>query len=162
MHEGLVVSSGLWVDHPFKNDLYFELLNEAVIETIRRFSDGIPKIEQKGISDLAINGKKIAGTSLFRSKNYLLYQASILVDTKIELISKYLKHPTKRTDYRKGKSHKDFLTDLRAFDSKIDLQNLLKFFEDEYRKILEKKMAPHLMEPMTDHLKHLYKRAERG
>jgi lipoate-protein ligase A len=163
LHGGcVVVSTGVWVDDPFKNEYFFEKINDAVIDTISSFSKKIPKVEQRGISDLAISGKKIAGTSLFRSKNYLLYQASILVDKNIDLISGYLKHPSKEPDYRKGKSHEDFLTDLKFFDNEISSEKLSNFFESHYRSNLEKKLGDHMTEPMKDHLKHLYKRASKN
>lgn len=163
LHDGcLVVSSGIWVDDHFKNDLYFRLINDAVIETIYKVSGKTPEIEQRGISDLAINGKKIAGTSMFRSKNYLLYQASILVDTNIDMISRYLLHPSKEPDYRKGKSHKDFLTCLAAFDKDLTVNKLELGFKEFYAKALEEKLEDHMIDPISDHFKHLRKRVERG
>lgn len=163
LHQGcLVVSSGLWLDHPFRNDLYFKLINLAVIDTIRLISESIPSISQQGFSDLTIGGRKIVGTSLFRSKNYLLYQASLLVDARVELITRYLKHPSKEPDYRQGKSHMDFLTDLRTFDNSITPSSVEKVFQSYYRSKLKARLGDHLRPPVQGHIKHLLHRSKRA
>lgn len=163
LHKGcLVVSTGAWVNSPFKNDLFFEKLNNAVARNIRGYSDLIPEIKQRGISDLAIGERKIAGTSMFRSKSYLLYQASILVDMDIDMISRYLKHPTKEPEYRKGKSHKDFLTDLAAFDKEITSMRLLYAFKENFERYLLEELGEYLVTPDESHVKHLFKRIERA
>ncbi len=105
----VVVSVGAWVFDYYNNSLYFELLNNAVIACLARLYPKLLSLHQAGISDIAYDGKKIAGTSLFRSRNYLLYQCSILVQKNVAGIERYLKHPTKEPDYRAGRPHSDFL-----------------------------------------------------
>lgn len=112
LHSGcLVVSVGCWVREFYHNDRYFRLLNQAIISCIESRETEL-KLSQKGYSDIVLNDRKIAGTSLFRSRNYLLYQASILIDLKIETIEKYLQHPSLEPEYRQGRSHRDFLMGL--------------------------------------------------
>ncbi len=115
LHSGcVVVSFGAWMQQPFKNDVYFSLINKSISATIQK-KYGLMDIKERGISDLAIGDKKIAGTSLFRSKGYLLYQASILVESRIDLIERLLKHPSREPDYRKGKTHRDFIAGLNEY-----------------------------------------------
>jgi len=114
LHEGcLIVSLGLWVKEFYANDRYFRLLNQSVIDCLQLELPGV-NFDQRGYSDIVVGPLKCAGTSLFRSRNYLLYQASVLVDMRIEWIEKYLSHPSLEPDYRKGRSHRDFLVDMKA------------------------------------------------
>jgi lipoate-protein ligase A len=144
LHGGcVVVSFGGWMEHHFKNDVYFSLINQSIASTLEA-ELGSLKIVERGISDLAIGDKKIAGTSLFRSKGYLLYQASILVDSRIHIIEKLLKHPTKEPDYRGGKSHRNFVAGLGEFVSGLTAQ--------EVEKILSKNLERHLKETLEGEL----------
>jgi len=70
-------------------------------------------IEDRGISDLAIGEKKILGTSLFRRRKILFYQASLLVDNDLSLFDRYLRFPSRVPDYRRGRGHLEFCTNLR-------------------------------------------------
>ncbi len=118
LHGGcLVVSVGCWVREFYHNDRYFRILNQAVMSTLQRQLDQI-EFAQRGFSDIVLGQRKLAGTSLFRSRNYLLYQASILVEPRIDLIERYLQHPSAEPDYRKGRSHRDFLMGLAELTQK--------------------------------------------
>lgn len=66
--------------------------------------------KSRGISDLCIGDLKILGCSLFMPKNSVLYLASVLDKDNFDNIDKYLAHPSKEPDYRKGRNHLDFLT----------------------------------------------------
>lgn len=117
LHAGcLIVSCGLWVRDYYKNDLYFRLMNQSVIDVLETKLSPLA-FAQRGFSDIVQGDKKVAGTSLFRSRHFLLYQASILVDAKIELIEAYLRHPSLEPDYRQGRTHRDFVSDLNAFSA---------------------------------------------
>ncbi len=140
LHKGcLVVSIGTWVKDYYQNDLYFRLLNQSLINTIQRIVPDLT-LGQRGYSDIVLGEKKIAGTSLFRSRNYLLYQASILVDLQIESIERYLAHPSAEPDYRRGRSHRDFLLGLLEVTS-LQAEEWAKHFfsmcEIEVRKVLK-------------------------
>ena len=73
----VVISAGLWVDRPFDNPYFFHCFNATIIELFEQHFP-ITELYEDGISDLVFAGKKWAGSSLFRSKNYLLYQGSLL------------------------------------------------------------------------------------
>jgi lipoate-protein ligase A len=115
----VVVSVGCWVKDQFKNNFYFSLLNQAIIDCLSISWPALSALSQAGISDIVMGEKKIAGTSMFRSRNYLLYQASLLVDLDRTLVGDLLRHPTKEPVYRRGRSHGDFLSGLSEVDSSI-------------------------------------------
>ncbi len=83
------------------------------------------KIEVRGISDLAIDSMKFSGNAQRRKKNFLLYHGTFLLDMNLDLIEQVLRFPTKQPDYRKNRSHSDFLTniDITAIKIKRALQN---------------------------------------
>jgi lipoate-protein ligase A len=120
LHSGCaVVSLGCWVQQPFQNRHYFNLVNNAVIAALAAGWSDLGQLSQNGLSDLTYGEFKVAGTSLFRSRNYLLYQASILVDTQLDVIDRYLKHPSREPEYRRGRSHGSFLRGLNSVVSEI-------------------------------------------
>ena len=160
LHSGcLIVGVGAWVKNYFGNKKYFELLNMSLISTLGKIGD-FGLIQQKGISDLAYCDKKIGGTSLFRSKNYLLFQASILVDKKIELLEKLLRHPSKEPDYRQKRSHSDFLIDLKTLNPQHNFTDLAgevnRILEQEIRRLFADEFCP----VDQGHVAHLKKRFE--
>lgn len=119
----LIVSVGAWVDDYYKNDYFFNRLNRALITSLATEWPVFAKIEQRGISDLAYKDRKICGTSMFRSRNYLLYQASLLIADSTDLMTRYLAHPSREPEYRAGKDHQSFvttLTDILATGYSID------------------------------------------
>jgi lipoate-protein ligase A len=75
---------------------------------------GVGNLGIRGISDIARGDRKIGGSSLFRTRDVVLYQGSVLVDPDFDLFERYLRHPSKEPDYRMGRGHRDFLTSLRG------------------------------------------------
>jgi lipoate---protein ligase len=98
-----------------KNNLHpkdiFQQVNKLIISTIEDI--GIQNLSMMGISDIAISGKKILGSSIYRSKEALLYHAVLNLGEPSSTFEKYLKHPSKEPDYRQGRSHSEFVTSLR-------------------------------------------------
>lgn len=120
LHDGcVVVSVGGWVKDYYDNSRYFQRLNQSIIAALATREPLLKGLSQNGISDIVWQDKKIAGTSLFRSRNYFLYQASVLVDPKLPLIEAYLQHPTKEPDYRGQRSHRQFVTGIRYIDPSL-------------------------------------------
>jgi len=76
-------------------------------------------IEVLPISDLALEGKKISGNAQARKKKYLLHHGTILLDFDINKVQKYLKHPPKEPEYRNGRSHKRFITNVSISREKL-------------------------------------------
>lgn len=150
----VVVSVGAWVASPYKNDKYFQSINQALI---RCFQQDFPQVDfhQRGYSDIVINDRKFVGTSLFRSRTYLLYQASILVSLELEKIQIYLKHPTKEPAYRAGRDHRDFLTSLSSLDSSYRPEDCLATLNQHLDSALVDELGSELSEPLIPHMPHL-------
>lgn len=155
----VILTLGAWVNKPFSNQLYFGKLNAAVIKTLSRFSERFVAAEQSGISDLSIDGKKFAGTSLFRSREFLMYQASLIVDCDIAIIDRYLKHPSKEPEYRMRRKHSDFLVGLSQLDSKTTPENLSEFFERNFDADFASEMRDELTAVNKEHVPYLLNRA---
>lgn len=160
LHAGcVVVSLGLWVRQIYQNRLYFEHINGAVIDALIKAWPQLGGLSQRGLSDLVCGDRKVAGTSLFRSRNYLLYQASILVDAKPDLITKHLRHPSREPDYRSGRSHADFISGLTEWvtglDSGLCAEKLRLFLPDTVRVRLDGELIP----PISEQFQGLLKRS---
>lgn len=66
----------------------------------------------QGHTDLAIGGFKFSGNAQRRKRTHLLFHGAILLNLDLELLEQVLPMPTLQPDYRSGRSHKDFLTQL--------------------------------------------------
>jgi lipoate-protein ligase A len=158
----LVVSVGLWVRQHFQNGLYFDRLNRAVIAALAARWPALGELSQRGLSDLALGERKVAGTSLFRSRNYLLYQASILVDLDTTSIGRYLRHPSREPDYRHGRSHADFLVGLSGIDPAITVAAALAQISAALPTALRASLGDELVAPIAEQFGHLEARANRA
>jgi lipoate-protein ligase A len=76
------------------------------------------------ISDLALDVRKVSGNAQARKRKYFLHHGTFLYDFDLEKIPSYLKHPGKEPEYRKGRPHKNFLTNLPI--NKEDLTGLVR------------------------------------
>jgi lipoate-protein ligase A len=95
---------------PFRNREYAGQINGWIVEALE--SLGVRGAGLQGISDLAIRGRKIVGTSIYRTRLVLFYQASLLVSNDVRLFTRYLAMPRRVPEYRAGRSHEDFCTTL--------------------------------------------------
>jgi len=107
----LIISIAKRVGKRFDNGSYFKKINEVIIKCLR--SMDVRGLNEKGISDICINDRKVLGCSLFRKLDLLFYQASLIVNAELDTIDRYLKHPKREPDYRRSRGHKDFLTSLK-------------------------------------------------
>jgi lipoate-protein ligase A len=90
----------------------FSALTDWLIEILHY--SGLDGISKAGHSDLVIGDRKIAGSCLNLKKGLTYFTASILVTADLSLISKYLKHPPREPEYRRKRSHADFLATLES------------------------------------------------
>ena len=68
----------------------------------------------RGISDLAIGpeGRKFSGNSIRMKRQHLLYHGTILYDFALGLIEECLAIPPRMPEYRGGRTHEAFVTNL--------------------------------------------------
>jgi lipoate-protein ligase A len=98
------------VASPYQNREYARRINSWIKYLLVKY--GVTPVCDRGISDLALSDRKILGASLFRRKNLLFYQASLMVSNDLTLLDRYLTHPSQTPDYRRNRSHRDFCTNL--------------------------------------------------
>ena len=156
----VVVTIGCWVADYYDNDQYFIRLNDAVIHSLSLGYSAFSDLSQKGISDIAFHERKVAGTSLFRSRNYLLYQASIIVDLDIDGINRYLQHPSKEPDYRRARKHAEFLTSLGNI-CPVTPNQVESVLKDHLGDAIKDKLSDKLIEPIEQHIPNLLNRIKR-
>ena len=108
----VVLALAAEVSSPYHNLEYFRTINgwfRAALESL-----GLRGVEDRGISDLAVGGRKILGSSLYRRRQLLFYQASLLVSCDLAPLERYLRFPSRVPDYRQGRGHAEFCTTLGA------------------------------------------------
>mgnify|MGYP006280781995 CR=1 FL=1 len=69
-------------------------------------------VEQAGISDLVLNGRKVGGSAQQRKRRYLLHHGTLLYDFDIELMQEFLGDVRSPPTYRQGRSHEQFVANL--------------------------------------------------
>jgi len=118
----------------------FKMIHTSLITILLRH--GIDAVCERGISDLAIGDKKVLGSSLYMGKKPPLfyYQSSLLVDTDLELMDRYLKHPPKEPDYRSGRGHGAFCTTLHNEGFRFSIFEIKRWFENELGSEIEQNM----------------------
>ena len=72
----------------------------------------VPNVQYRGISDLAMGEWKFSGNSLRCRRDHLLYHGTLLYDFPLELIEACLAAPPRQPDYRRGRPHGSFVTNL--------------------------------------------------
>jgi lipoate---protein ligase len=69
--------------------------------------------ETEGISDVAVEGRKISGNAQAQRRRALIVHGTLLVDFDYDLAEKVLRYPMREPGYRQGRSHREFLVSLR-------------------------------------------------
>ncbi|WP_213318734.1 lipoate--protein ligase family protein [Chlamydiifrater volucris] len=69
-------------------------------------------------NDYVFDSKKFGGNGQYMQKGRFVHHTSFLWDMNLEKITRYLKLPQKQPDYRKNRSHSDFLTTLKPLFTK--------------------------------------------
>lgn len=75
---------------------------------------GVSNLVVHPCGDICTEGRKFFGSCLYITRGFVQYGASLLVDLELSLVSRYLLHPPREPDYRRGRSHEEFLTTLRS------------------------------------------------
>jgi lipoate-protein ligase A len=113
-----------------KQNEYFSRFVNAIVGAFKKL--GVRDIEMRGISDIAINGLKVAGSSIFRSKHYVFFHSIINLAGNTRPMERYLKLPPREPDYRMNRSHKDFVTSFKEAGYDIDILELEEKLKSEW------------------------------
>ena len=119
----LVISLRLLTDKLENPQVSFKKINNAIIAALGDL--GVKNLKYRGISDICIGEKKILGSSIYRKKHIVFYHAVLNISEEISRISKYLKHPPREPDYRKGRPHSDFVTSLVEQGYDLGKENII-------------------------------------
>ena len=120
------------LQHPKK---IFEIINNSLIEEFQQ--KGISGIYSRGISDLSIGEQKIMGSSMYFKDHKYFYHAVLNISEDPEFISKYLKHPSKEPNYRKGRNHSEFITSLKEKGFNNSTEDVSEIIRKGVEKILK-------------------------
>lgn len=83
------------------------------------FHDLVPGLEVIASGDWAIMGRKCAGSAQRRQKTHVMVHASVLNQTDLGMISRLLPPPPRMPDYRAGRNHDEFLTNLGLAEADV-------------------------------------------
>ncbi len=92
----------------------FDWISGFVLDGLARI--GVPGATREGISDLALGGRKIAGACIHKDRSLVYYSVTILADPDLDLLPRYLQHPPREPEYRRSRSHLEFVRALAAVD----------------------------------------------
>ncbi|MCK9254529.1 MAG: hypothetical protein GX793_01035 [Bacteroidales bacterium] len=118
----IVVSMVIYSDMLREIKQFFRDCNMKIITALQK--QGVENLDIKGISDIVIKDRKIAGSSMYRAKDFLFFHAVLNISEKPEYISKFLKHPKTEPDYRQNRKHYEFITSVLEQGYKLDLEKL--------------------------------------
>lgn len=71
------------------------------------------ELSVNGVSDLTLKGQKFSGNAQRRLKRSFLFHGTFLIDFDTTLFEKYLRTPSRAPEYRDGRGHSDFVTQLK-------------------------------------------------
>ena len=131
----LVISIKVTLEKFLNPSKHFWYFNNKIIEGLKTL--GVENVFYKGISDVAIGEKKILGSSIYRKRKVLFYHAVLNVSEPIETIDRYIKHPTKEPDYRKGRKHGEFVTSLQEAGYQLSFNQLKSALRQQFESISE-------------------------
>jgi lipoate---protein ligase len=70
-------------------------------------------VERQGQTDLAIGGLKFSGNAQRRQRRCLIFHGAFLLNLDLALVEQTLPLPSREPEYRAGRSHKEFLLNLK-------------------------------------------------
>ncbi|NLE65755.1 MAG: lipoate--protein ligase family protein, partial [Elusimicrobia bacterium] len=79
------------------------------------------RAEFRPVCDLVLvpGEKKFSGNAQRRGKTFFLHHGTLLYAFDLERISRYLKMPPQMPDYRKSRSHQDFISNIPVSPQEI-------------------------------------------
>lgn len=118
----LVITLAKSVDRELEVGGYMDRVVGMLRDCVARLT-GVA-LEPRGTGDLCVGDRKVLGSSLFRRRRLLLYQGSLLVSVDLGLVDRYLLHPSREPEYRRGRPHAEFLTTLEECGVTVQCEEL--------------------------------------
>lgn len=92
-------------------DLAHRFVMERLVEAIGAV---VPGVQFAGTCDLTYGGCKFSGNALRCRREHLLYHGTLLYDLQLDWIAESLRMPPRVPEYRAGREHRSFVTNLPA------------------------------------------------
>ena len=70
---------------------------------------GVPGVRGDGVSDLVLDDRKVGGSCIYRTRGLVYYSTTLLIAPDLDLVERYLPHPPREPEYRRGRRHRDFM-----------------------------------------------------
>jgi len=105
---------------------------------------GLPGVAQVGVSDLVLDDRKLGGSCIYRSRGLLHYTTTLLLDPDLDGVDRYLPHPPREPDYRRGRAHREFMGSVAGVLGQAAL--------GEFRAGLARRFGPEALESLADRL----------
>lgn len=99
-----------------KIDVAHDYVMQRVLSAVKT---QMPAARRLGICDLTLDGKKFSGNSLRVARHHLLYHGTILISSDLELVARCLDHAPRQPDYRQGRDHRDFITNIEVHEARL-------------------------------------------
>lgn len=131
----LVISVKLPNEKALNMNDFFRKINGAVIRALKNC--GAKNLSERGISDIAIGQMKILGSAMHRKPKTVFYHGVLNVAEPVESFDALLKHPSREPNYRQGRSHKAFVTSLKAAGYLWEPQSVKAALEKELKKLTQ-------------------------
>jgi lipoate-protein ligase A len=135
-----VVTFALYTEVQLPSKECFKLFNLAIIVALEK--QDIADLSHRGISDIALGDRKIAGTAIYRKRDLIFYHAILNVSGTTAAMEKYLKHPPRTPDYRQHRSHAEFVTSLTAQGYSLDHPAFTLHIDTEFTALLNMHSSP--------------------
>jgi lipoate-protein ligase A len=127
-------------------DVAHRFVSESMLTALRPL---VPGVARRGTSDLAVGEFKFSGNSVRCKRNTLLYHGTMLYAFDLSLIEELLPMPPRQPDYRQGRSHRAFVTNLPASRESIraalmaswQAQDLIDWPRERVRDLVERRYA---------------------
>ncbi len=107
----------------YENYPHLHMIEQAHRFVLERLLEGLrpltPDMQRCGTSDLAIHGRKVSGNSMRARRTHLLYHGTLLYDFALDLIQACLKTPPRQPEYRAGRDHHEFVSNLPVSETEL-------------------------------------------
>lgn len=131
--EMLVASFVLRTEEQLPSKEYFRLFLQIILRALEKH--GINDLSHKGISDITIGERKIAGTAIYRNRQLVFFHAILNVAGGTEAMERYLQHPPRTPEYRQNRPHRDFVTSLTEQGHSLDASRFTSDIGMEFERI---------------------------